>query len=200
MLHLQAVQRARPRRAEVELARLRFRERHEFGDAVGRHARIGDKDAGHVRDLGDRREVLLRVDRQVRKDRGIDRDRADVAEIDRVTVGGRLGGELHADIARRAGAVVDDDLLAEEFGELRRNDPRHEIRGAARSEGNDHPHRPIRIACLPECKSGAQRQRKHQPRAQLFHDSSLQDSLVSTLPPSGAASRRARRAGARSRA
>jgi len=135
-------------------------------------ARIGDKDAGHVRDLGDRREVLLRVDRQVRKDRGIDRDRADVAEIDRVTVGGRLGGELHADIARRAGAVVDDDLLAEEFGELRRNDPRHEIRGAARGEGNDHPDRPIRVACLPECKRGTQRQREHHPHAQLFHDSS----------------------------
>src|SRR6266545_7792352 len=66
-------------------------------------------------------------------------------------------------------------ILPEELGELRRNDPRDEIRGAARSEGNDHPDRPIRVAGLPECKRGTQREHQRQQSGlrQLAHDSSV---------------------------
>ena len=42
--------------------------------------------------------------------------------------------------AARAGPVVDDDLLAERFGELRRHDARHEVGAAAGRGGHDDAH------------------------------------------------------------
>src|SRR5262249_50093151 len=54
------------------------------------------------------------------------------------------------DVARGTRLVLDHDRLSEKLAEARRNDPRHEVRRAARCEGDDHPDRPVGIAGLRE--------------------------------------------------
>jgi hypothetical protein len=57
---------------------------------------------------------------------GIDRVRIE-HEQERVAVRGRLGDLRGADRARRAGLVLDDELLLERLGELRADEPRQRV-------------------------------------------------------------------------
>ena len=70
---------------------------------------------------------------------------------DGVAVGRRTRGDFRADSAARAGAVVDDELLAEFFSQMRRYQPRDNVRAAAGGEGHDHAHG----ALGPLCAFGA---------------------------------------------
>ena len=171
-LHFQTVQRARSGRSEVELARLRLRQRHELGDGIRRDAGVGDQDARDFRDQRDRDEILLRVDRQILKDRRIDRDRTDVAKVDRIAIGRCLCGCFHADVARCARPILDHDLLPERFAQLRRNDARHEVGRAARGERDDHLDGMVGVGRLCGRKRRKQHQRQHEqgPRRHLPHD------------------------------
>ena len=101
---------------------------------------VVDVDRAH-----DRREVLHRVVRHLRVDADVDRERRDVAEQQRVAVGRRLGDGVGADHAARAGAVVDDDRLAERLGQRLLHDARIEIDRAARRERHDDADRLRRI-------------------------------------------------------
>ena len=91
----------------------------------------------HARDHRDRREVFQRVVAQLRIESRVHGERADVAEEQRVAVGRAARDELGADLARRAAAVVDDDLLRPHFAELLRDDAAHEVGGARRRERDD---------------------------------------------------------------
>ena len=71
-----------------------------------------DQHVRRIHELGDRREILDRVVRQVLEQRRIDRDRGR-GEQQRVAVRRRARHLPHADIAGGAAAVVDHDLLAE---------------------------------------------------------------------------------------
>jgi len=62
---------------------------------------------------------------------------------DRGAVGRGLGDRVGADIAARARAVLDHDLLAETGAELLRDDPRDDVGAAAGREGDDQADRPI---------------------------------------------------------
>jgi hypothetical protein len=97
-----------------------------------------------VRDEGDRREILQRVVWQVFAQRGIDRVRG-TREEQRVTVGRRIRRELRRDHLPAAAAVVDHHLLAERFGELRREEPSDDVACAAGRIGNDHAHGALRV-------------------------------------------------------
>src|SRR6266568_898056 len=59
----------------------------------------------------------------------------------RVSVGRGLGDDVGADIAARAGPVVDHDLLREALGELLRDDASDDVGAAARREGDDEADR-----------------------------------------------------------
>jgi hypothetical protein len=77
-------------------------------------------------------------------DRGIRRVAA--GDVDqRVAVGLRAHGGLHADRAARARSVVDDDGLAQRIRHFLRDDARHDVGAAARRERHDHPDRLGRI-------------------------------------------------------
>jgi hypothetical protein len=64
--------------------------------------------------------------------------RGHCAHQERVAVGRGLGDDLRAEVAARAGAVLDDDLLAEPHRELRREDAADDVGGAAGRERDDH--------------------------------------------------------------
>jgi hypothetical protein len=128
------------------------------------NARIGDQEVRNIGDQRDRGEVPRRIDGQVPEDRGVDRDRADVPEEDRVAVGRGLGGRVHGDVARCAGTILDDDRLAEDLGEPRADDPRNDVRRATGGEGNDHPDRTIRVGRLAQRKRRKERQRERDHR------------------------------------
>ena len=63
----------------------------------------------HRGDQPDRREILARIVARIGIEARIDRDRAGVAEQQRVAVGLGLGDRAGAEIAAGAGAVIDHD-------------------------------------------------------------------------------------------
>jgi hypothetical protein len=92
-----------------------------------------------------RLQVTLDVVRNLRHHVARDGERADRPHADRVAVGVGLGGEVEADRQGAARAVVDHDLLAELFAELRAENARDGIGRAAGSLRDDEPDRPIRV-------------------------------------------------------
>jgi hypothetical protein len=68
----------------------------------------------------------------------IGRDRA---EADGVAIGRGLGHGVHADVAARAAAVVDEHRLAELFRHLLAHGARHQVGGAAGRVGHDEADR-----------------------------------------------------------
>ena len=88
-------------------------------------------------DQDHRLERFHRVVRHARIDARVDRVRADRAAEDRVAVRLRLCHEIGADVAARAGLVLDDDGLAQSRGELLADEAREGVRVAADGERND---------------------------------------------------------------
>jgi hypothetical protein len=66
-------------------------------------------------------------------------------EGDRVAIGRRAEYGLHADIAARAGPVLDDKLLPQMLRKILADDTRDDVVGAARRKRDDPVHRPRRI-------------------------------------------------------
>ena len=134
-----------------------FGERDELLHRLDRYRRMNDEDVRRVHRARHGREILQRIERQIAIERRIDRERGDRAHEDRVAVGRRFRGELRRDIARGAGTVVDDHLLAEPFAQLRRQRARRRVRAAARRETDQHADRFGRDIRLPRrCTSGAE--------------------------------------------
>ena len=75
----------------------------------------------------------------------IDHQRRRRRRKQRVTIGSRMIDEFGADIARRAGAVLDDDRLAPFARQPVRDQPRNGVGGAAGRERHDDFDRPVRI-------------------------------------------------------
>jgi len=80
----------------------------------------------------------------------------------RVAVGCRLGGEVGADDAAGAAAVIDEDLLAEPFAELVGDDAADHVVAAAGRERDDHADRAARII-VRGGRPGESRQREQKP-------------------------------------
>src|SRR3954453_1939033 len=88
-------------------------------------------------DPPDRGEVLARVIANVGIEIRPDRERAGIAETDGVAGGIGLCERAGADSAAGAGAVVDDDLLAERLAELIADRTDDDARSAPRRERKD---------------------------------------------------------------
>ena len=88
----------------------------------------------HRGDQSDRREVLARIEAGVGVEGRVDRDRAGVAEEQRIAVRRAADERAGADDARAADAVVDDHLMAEQ---RRRASPRPRARARRRRRPAD---------------------------------------------------------------
>ncbi len=93
------------------------------------------------------RQVVDHVRRQ--------RQRADRRHAQRVAVGRRLRGEVHADGQRAAGPVVDHDLLADGVAERSGEQARQRVGGAAGGLRHDEVDRPIRKVRQGRARDGA---------------------------------------------
>ena len=87
-----------------------------------------------------------------------------------VAVGLRPHDELGADLGSRARAIVDDDLLAPDFGEARGERPAHEIDRSARRVGIDHAHGTSRKVRLRVRADGEGRHRARDAQYGFTHD------------------------------
>ena len=112
-----------------------------FGQGSDAEARAGDEDEGDAREKGDGREVARDVVGHGGIEAGVHRQRAGRADAERVPVRRRLGDGVHADVAAGAGAVVDDQRLAEPGLHAGREDAADDVAAAARREGDDEADR-----------------------------------------------------------
>ena len=85
-------------------------------------------------------EIARKIPRQIRYQRGVDRG-GSARDEQRVTVSGRLGRRLGADVAAGAGPILDDEWLAEDLRHFRRHRARDDVRAAAGREWHDDPDR-----------------------------------------------------------
>ena len=156
------VGRADAGRAVVHRAGLAPGQRHELLHGLGGRFGIDDQDVGIGRRHGDRSEVLHRIVGQRLVDGRINRDRARLAEQQRIAIGLRLGDEIGADDRARAALVLDHDRLAGILRDLLGHDARHRIRPAARRVGDDELDRFGGIVlCKRRWCDGSQSQRTH---------------------------------------
>src|SRR6266571_2791022 len=122
---------ARARGGVGQLAGVRSRERDQLADVRGPDFQVGGDDVGRggdERHRGELRDVLFG-------------ERRGRAHEERVAVGGRLRHGVRADMAARAGLVLDEHLLLPNFGELRRHEARERVGAAAGRKGHDDAHR-----------------------------------------------------------
>ncbi len=143
-------------RAVIQLARLRFRERHELLDRIDAEPGIDDQQVGAGPDEAHRRQILERVVFHFPVEHGVDRERAGNRNADRVAVGSGPGDERGAEVAARAGTVLDDHRLAERRRELLREHARDQVGRAAGGKGHDQVDRARR----PVLRIGRRRLRR----------------------------------------
>ena len=91
----------------------------------------------HRCDQPDRREILARVEAGIGIETGIDRQRAGMAEEQRMTVGRALDEGAGTDQAGAAGAIVDHDLLAKRSRKFFRHHARQGVDATPGRIGHD---------------------------------------------------------------
>ncbi len=97
------------------------------------------------RDTRDHLEILHRIVGQLRIQPHVERERAVAAHEQRVAVWRALRRGVGADVAVRAGLVLDHHRLAEGLRHFSADQARQEVVAAARGEGRDDVDRPVRI-------------------------------------------------------
>ncbi len=124
--------------AVVELGGLGLRQRDDILDALHGQVLLRHEHMLERADAGQRREVLHRVVAGLLQHEHVVAVRLVVAERDHVAIGLRPGDLARAERARRAGDILDDDVLAERPGDLLRH------------HAGDHVGRPARGVCDDE--------------------------------------------------
>ena len=123
--------------AEIDLAGIGLGVGDQLGHGLGRERGIHHQRIRRIADHADRRKILARIVADILVERRSDRQRAGIAEQQRVAVGIALRHRLGADGAAGAGAVVDHDFFAEQFAHLVGNAAADDRGRAARRE-RDH--------------------------------------------------------------
>ncbi len=144
-------------RRERVLARIRFKQRDEFLRVLRRERRRGDEQKRRHADIGDRRELALRVVSRLLQKR-IDRHRPARRCEQRVAVGRRLRRDVGSYHAAGARPVVDHDLLAEHVGHFLRHHAADQIGRLARRPRHYHAQRAVGIILL---RARGARDRQH---------------------------------------
>jgi hypothetical protein len=123
------------------------------------------------------REIAQRVERHLRIDGRADRNGARARKDRRIAVRRALRHEIGADDAVRACAVLHDHLMAEELGQLRRNEARNEVDRAARRERDHEAHR-VRGIVLRTGAEGDESKESGEGRAYGHRSHACSDELV----------------------
>ena len=155
LLQRQRIERADAGRGVVDFSGVSLGVDDHFLERIRRKFFARHHDARGFGGERNRNEIALRRHLQFGKEMRVDRDRADIAEEQRVAVRRRARRQLHADIAGGAGSVVDHQRLAERLFHRRLDQPDGEIGGAARGERHDDVDRPRRIVCGVLSRGGA---------------------------------------------
>jgi hypothetical protein len=125
------------------LSRIGFDQRDELLEIAHRQRRIHRDKVGRRDRQRHRREILVGIERQLGKQRGVD-DVGAKRNQQRVAVGRRPRRLRGAHVAGRAGDVLNIELLAEMVGELLRGKARENVGRAAGLERDDDAHRAAR--------------------------------------------------------
>jgi hypothetical protein len=108
----------------------------------------------------DRREILYRVERQLRVEARMDDEWPGGAEQERVPVGRGLGDALGRHVAAGAGHVLDHNRLAPGFGELVADHARNRVGGTAGHKADQDAERLVGIARLRKRVARGQQRRQ----------------------------------------
>jgi hypothetical protein len=131
-------------RTEIQLAGVGFGRGDHVLDRLVRRAGLGDDDDAVGGGGRDRDEVALEIIRQ-RLGQRLGRRQSAADHRQRVAVVRRRHDRLEADDPGGAGAVVDDELLAELGGKPLRDHPHGHVGDAAGAVGHDDADRTVRI-------------------------------------------------------
>ena len=123
---------------------------------------------GTGRKHGDRHEVPDRVVIEFGIEAGVDTERRGTEE-QRIAVGRLANDEFGSDVLRLAGAVFDNGLLAQRLGNLRRDQPAHDVAAADGCVTHDHADGLGRILLLRGSKSAAAQHRDQRAHQLLLH-------------------------------
>jgi hypothetical protein len=135
----------------------------ELGERLHRQVLLDDDDLRDRAHDADWREIADWVVTDLLDERR-NRDGADAADAEGVAVGRGIGDGLRADNATGAGAVVDDDRLAQRRFDVTRGQPRDEVgvaAGGIRHDEGDGPARP-RVLRVRNARGERHRQRTRQ--------------------------------------
>ena len=131
-------------RAEIDLAGIGFCIGNQLGHGLCRKRRIDHQRVRSVADQADRRKILARIVADILVERRPDRERAGIAEQQRVAVRIALRHGLGADRAAGAGPIVDHNFFTEQFAHLVGDAAAHDRGAATRRERNHQRDRPVR--------------------------------------------------------
>ncbi|MNT10115.1 hypothetical protein D3C72_1449300 [compost metagenome] len=132
------VERAVAGRGVLVVGALLARQLQEFGEVLRGERRVHQQHVGHGADQADGLEVFLGVEARVLVQRGVDGLAAADRHEQRVAVLRALGDQLRADVAARAGAVVDHHAgVVQHLAELLAHETADDVVGAARGLGHD---------------------------------------------------------------
>ena len=121
----------------IDVAGARLGQRNEILDGLW-HAGVGDQHPVDLRNQTDRFKTVERIVIDLLVEMRRHHETAVVDAGDGVTVGRRARRTLHGDQARRAGLVVEHDLLLEVVRHLVGDDAQNRIRAAAGLYWHDH--------------------------------------------------------------
>ena len=162
-----------PPDAHVDLAGIGLGIADELRNRLGRQHGIDRHDERHALDAGDRRDIAHENKIEVVVERRVDRRRR-ADEEKRVTVGGRMGDRIGADVGAGARPVLDNELLAEALRQPLADQTRDDVEGAAGRNADDDPYRPCRPGCARAMREIAGERRStrhhmHKSAARKFH-------------------------------
>ena len=161
-----------------------LRQRHQFLQVVGRHRGVHHQQVRRIGQHGHAAQVLRRVERQLGVDRGADRQRADVAQQQRVAVRRRLGDEVGAQVAVGAGLVLHDHGLLERLRQRLADGAGDDVRRPAGRVRHDDAHglgRPGGRLRPPAGRGAGGQRRCEQVTAVQAHGVSMQVALPGSL-------------------
>ncbi len=150
------------RRCVVDLAGASLCPGDELLQRRRRHGRVHHDHARLAPDQRNRREIVDRLERQLRVERRADRVRLR-GEKQRVPVRRGFRNDVGADRRARARPVLDDDRLPEPLRQLLRDHAHRPVDCPARRERHDHAHGARRVVLRGGGRPRAERRDRNQP-------------------------------------